>query len=212
MSEPFYHTVRTLGLPILAICSRPLVLHRERVPRTGPCLLVANHGSVYDPVILIGTTPRMIWFLSIVELFRQPLRRWFLSAMGAHPLDRHRRDYTAVRILMRNLERGRLVGLFPQGAVAHGADSMVQEGRIPERLMRLVEIAEAPVLPCVILGGEKFRRWPNWLPLRRTRWAVAYGEPLLLRRDGDRETARAELREELGKSMRSLYEEVRHHV
>lgn len=212
MSELFYKTVRALGTPILLAASRPLILHAERARRGGACLLAANHASAFDSALLIVTTPRVIYWLSIVELFQNPLSRWFLSSMGASPLDRSKTDTVTVRFIARHLRAGRMVGLFPEGALRTGAGSVLHGGAMRDGIARLAQFADVPVLPCVVVGGEKFRRWPAWLPLRRTRWAVAYGEPIFLRSDDDHAASRAALMDDLGAALRALHEEVRAYV
>lgn len=182
MADPrvgFYRAVRLLGYPHLWLASAPVVLHRERARRPGGCLLAANHASPFDVMLLTAAVPRMIWWLSIVELFQRPLPRWFLTAFGAMPLDRRRPDPATTRQVLAHLRAGRLVGMFPEGRLRPGADSVLRGGGIGPGVGRLARIANVPVLPCAVLGGEAFWRWRAWLPGARTPWAVAFGEPIL---------------------------------
>ena len=212
MNELFYRAVRALGTPVFHVASRPLILHRERAARPGAYLLAANHESPFDAALLIATTPRVIHWLSIVELFQHPLSRWFLSSMGASPLDRSRADPATMRTIAGHLRAGKVVGIFPEGRLRSGEESVLGRGAMKDGVARLAQIARVPVVPCVIVGGQNFCRWQSWLPLRRTRWAVAYGEPLQLRPELGREGARAALRDELQRSLIALHEEVRAHV
>lgn len=211
MSVLFYRAVRLVGSAIFRVASRPLVLHRERAARPGAFLLAANHESPFDAPLLIAATPRVIYWLSIVEIFRHPFARWFLGSMLASPLDRSRADPLTVRKIARHLRAGRVVGLFPEGGVMRGADSVLHGGPLKDGIARLAELAGVPVLPCVVLGGGQFHRWTSWLPLFRTRWAVAFGEPLSLNSHRDRAVARAELLAAVERSLRELHEEVRAH-
>jgi 1-acyl-sn-glycerol-3-phosphate acyltransferase len=212
VSETFYKAVRLFGGVVFRVASRPLILHRERAALTGAYLLAANHESPFDAALLIAATPRVIYWLSIVEIFRHPFTRWFLSLMLASPLDRSRVDTVTVRTIARHLRAGRVVGLFPEGGLRSDAASVLRGGAMKDGVARLAELARVPVLPCVIVGGRKFLRWTSWLPLFRTRWAVAFGEPIELRRDGDREAARQALVTKLEQALRSLHEEVKAHV
>jgi 1-acyl-sn-glycerol-3-phosphate acyltransferase len=212
VSELFYKAVRAIGAPIFLIASRPLILHRERAELDGAYLLAANHESAFDAALLIATTPRVIYWLSIVEIFQHPLSRWFLTGMGASPLDRSKADATTVRTITRHLRAGRAVGIFPEGGLRDRSSSVLAGGAMKDGVARLAQIAGVPVVPCVIEGGGKFARWQNWLPLRRTRWAVAFGEPIYLRKEMSREAARAALRDELQTSLVALHEEVRRYV
>jgi 1-acyl-sn-glycerol-3-phosphate acyltransferase len=170
MNARFYRAVRAIGRPVFLVASRPVVLHREHAARPGGWLLAANHESPFDPALLIATTPRVIHWLSIVEIFQHPLSRWFLTAMGALPLDRRRPDSATVRRVVRLLRAGGVVGIFPEGGLRRGA--------LKEGAARLAQLAGVPVVPCAIAGSAQFSHWQSWLPLRRTRWAVAYGEAL----------------------------------
>ena len=212
MSELFYKSIRLLGSAVFRVASRPLILHPERAARPGAFLLAANHASPFDAALLIASTPRVIYWLSIVELFRHPFTRWFLSSMLAAPLDRSRVDTKTVRTIARHLRAGRVVGFFPEGGVRSGSESVLAGGELKEGVARIAELARVPVLPCVVLGGEKFSTWTNWLPLFRTRWAVAFGEPIELPRGDDRETARRDFLHALEQALRKLRDEIHDHV
>jgi 1-acyl-sn-glycerol-3-phosphate acyltransferase len=207
-SELFYRAVRTFGTAIFRLASVPRILHAERVPATGACLLAANHTCAYDAPLLIAATPRRIHWLSIVEIFRHPFSRWFLTSFGALPLDRSKVDTVTVRKLARLLKSGEVVGIFPEGGVRFDEDSVLQSGEIDSGVCKLAQLAGVPVLPCVVLGGEKFRCWTSWLPGARTPWVVAFGELIPPRVGLDRAAARAAMAEEITLALRALRSEV----
>jgi 1-acyl-sn-glycerol-3-phosphate acyltransferase len=209
VSETFYKVLRCVGRAVFAVSSRPLILHRERAARPGAYLLVANHESPFDSALLIAAVPRVVYWLSIVELFRNPVSRWFLRSMLAAPLDRSRADTVTVRVIVRHLRAGRVVGLFPEGGLRSGAESVLEGGELNDGFARLAELARVPVLPCVVIGGENFRRWTSWLPLRRTRWAAAFGASIEFPSWKDRDAARAEFISKVEESLRQLRDEIR---
>ena len=212
MSEIFYKAIRVIGATVFRVASRPLILHPERAARPGAFLLAANHESPFDAALLIAATPRVIYWLSIVELFRHPFTRWFLSAMLAAPLDRSRVDPTTVRTITRHLRAGCVVGMFPEGGMRSGDATVLAGGAIRDGIARLAELARVPVLPCVVLGGGKFHRATSWLPVFRTRWAVAFGEPIELPLDRARDEARVIFTREIEAALRRLHEEIKAHV
>jgi 1-acyl-sn-glycerol-3-phosphate acyltransferase len=212
VSELFYQSIRAFGRVVFRVASRPLILHRERAARPGAYLLAANHESPFDAALLIAATPRVIYWLSIVEIFRPPFARWFLTSMLAAPLDRTRADTATVRRVTRQLRAGCVVGLFPEGSMRTGPESVLAGGALRDGVARLAELERVPVLPCVVLGGGKFHRWPSWLPLARTRWAVAFGEPLDFPRSVDRETARRIFTAQIEAALRQLRDEIQAHV
>jgi 1-acyl-sn-glycerol-3-phosphate acyltransferase len=212
MSEGFYETVRRIGRVVFRIASKPRLLHEERAARPGAYLLAANHVSPFDAPLLIAATPRVIYWLSIVEIFRHPLAGWFLRSIGAEPLDRGKVDTRTLRRVVRNLRTGRVVGIFPEGALRSGATSVLAEGGIHEGVCKLAQLASVPVLPCVVLGGEKFGNWKSWLPGARTRWAVAYGEAIFPGKDPDPDVDRKGMAQAITDALRALHTEVALHV
>ncbi len=206
----FYRAVWLLGYPHLRVASRPRVRHPERARLPGGFLLAANHGSPFDVVLLMAATPRMIWWLSIVEFFRKRWSRAFLTALGAMPLDRGRPDPRTVRRVVGHLRAGRVVGIFPEGRLRLGADSVLRGGRLDEGVCRLAGLAGVPVVPVVVLGGEQFWRWRAWVPGAGTRWTVSFGEPLPFPAGPGEVRARAAaMAGELAERLRALAEEVR---
>ena len=212
MSEFFYRAVRLAGRAVFCVASAPRILHAERARRPGAYLLAANHESVFDAPLLIAANPRMIYWLSIREIFLHPAARWFLSSMNAAPLDRSTVDAVTVRAIVRHLRQGKVVGIFPEGGIKTGDASALKEGAIHEGVCRLAMIARAPVLPCVVLGGAEFNRWTRWLPGAGTRWAVAFGEPIFPPEDRGRDAACQAMAEEITLALRALSTEARRHV
>jgi 1-acyl-sn-glycerol-3-phosphate acyltransferase len=208
MSELFYRTVRAVGRTIFGFVSAPKILHAERAGLDGPYLLAANHTCAYDAPLLIVATPRVIHWVSIAELFQHPWSRWFLNSFGALPLDRSKADSATVRRVLRLLRAGQVVGIFPEGRLRSEDDSVLQSGVIGSGVCKLAQLAGVPVVPCVVLGGKKFQSWKSWLPGSRTRWAVAFGEPIRPVQEPDRTTARLAMAEEITLTLRTLHTEV----
>jgi 1-acyl-sn-glycerol-3-phosphate acyltransferase len=212
MSDLFYRAVRLFGRVVFRVISVRKILHPERARRKGAYLLAANHLCAYDAPLLIISTPRIIDWMSVVELFQNPLSRWFLTTFGALPLDRGKVDTVTVRKVARLLRAGRVVGMFPEGKIREGDESVLRSGQIDPGVCKLAQLTGAPVLPCVVLGGEKFRRWTSWLPGARTRWTVAFGEPIFPREEPDRSAAQLAMAEEITLALRALGREVEGYV
>src|SRR3954451_4238081 len=114
MSDAFYYLVRSVGWPAFHFSSSPTVLHAERPNVVGPMIIAPNHLSPYDVPCLMASTRRTLDFVSMVELFRNPVLVWFLRSINAFPLDRGRRDSGATRKILERLEQGRKVVIFPE--------------------------------------------------------------------------------------------------
>lgn len=190
MSDLFYDTLVLLGRHPFWVSSRPTVLNAGVTNRVGPFILAANHTSPYDIPILMRHCRRRIDFVSIREVFRHPFTRWLYGNMNAFPLERARPDSPAVRTILDRLGRGRVVGMFPEGGFRRGEASVIHSRIIRPGIGRLAKIANVPIVPCAIIGSENYGHPMSWLPLRRTRYGIAFGDPILPEADTDRIEAR----------------------
>jgi 1-acyl-sn-glycerol-3-phosphate acyltransferase len=183
------------------LSSRPVVLHRDRVPRRGAFLLASNHVSPLDVAVLLRHTPRMLDFVSTTQMFSKPLVAWFFRNMNAFPLDRSRSDPRTVRVILDRLQRGRAVAMFPEGRVRPESESVVHGTPMRPSAARTARMAGAPLLPAVVWGTPVYGRLSSWLPIKRVRYGVAYGDPIPV---SDEDDAERQMRE----AFQSLYREI----
>lgn len=178
MSDIFYRTVRFLGRHVFWASSSPVVLGTEHGGRGGAFILAATHSSPYDVPLLMRHARRPLDFVSIVEVFRNPIVAWFYGSLNAFPLDRARADSKTVRVILDRLARGRVVAMFPEGAIKRGPDSVLVSRRIRPGIARLAALAGVPIVPCVLVNSGAYSRPASWLPFRRTRYGVIFGPPI----------------------------------
>ena len=178
MSDTFYRVVRSIGSLAFWVSGSPVIMGIQHVPRVGACLVAATHQSPYDVPLLIRHTPRLLDFVSITEVFKNPLVAWFYGSLNAFPLDRSRPDSKTVRVILDRLRRARAVGIFPEGGFRKGLYSVVHTRRIRPGTGRIAHMTGATVIPCVIIDSHAYARVRGWLPLRQTRYGVIYGEAI----------------------------------
>lgn len=174
LQEAFYRVCR---YPCVAALSTLTGVRHFNVPDTGDpeggMLLVSNHQSFLDPVLVGMSMPRPMDFLARRSLFRAPGFRELIRALGAHPLRRGRMDPAAMRSMLRLLRGGRWVLVFPEGTRTRDGSL----GRFRPGSAELASRARVPVLPVCIEGAD--RAWPRHQALPRpARVAVAYGQPV----------------------------------
>lgn len=123
----------------------------QKVPHTGPILVVSNHASYFDPPIVSSCVRRPVAYMAKEELFKVPILKQAIQLYGAYPVSRGKSDRTAIRAAMKYLEDGWAVGVFLEG-------TRTPDGRIadPKRGAALLAAkANAPLLPISLWGTEK---------------------------------------------------------
>ncbi|MBC8108453.1 MAG: 1-acyl-sn-glycerol-3-phosphate acyltransferase [Anaerolineae bacterium] len=178
MGDLYYNTVWTICRPAFWTSSSPIVIGAEKIRRPGAYILASNHESPYDVPLLMSHCARNIDFVSITEVFRKPLIAWFYGSMNAFPLDRSRPDSNALRIILDRLERGRVVGMFPEGRLRSGEHALVHTRKIRPGVGRIAKLANVPIIPCIVINSKAYTRLTSWLPFRHTRYGVMFGDPI----------------------------------
>jgi 1-acyl-sn-glycerol-3-phosphate acyltransferase len=166
---------RRVFVPIFEAIYRTFV-HLEvegvgKLPAEGPVILAANHLSNYDVFPLQFVLSRPIFFMGKEELFRNPLMDWTIRQLGGFPVYRGEHDEWALRHAQSVLERGQVLGMFPEGSRNKG------NGLRPAKtgVARLALRSKAPILPAALHGPQyMFHRFP-----RRTTVTVRFGDPIL---------------------------------
>jgi acyl-[acyl-carrier-protein]-phospholipid O-acyltransferase/long-chain-fatty-acid--[acyl-carrier-protein] ligase len=153
----------------------------ENLPKEGGALIVCNHASYADPVLVGGATSRFIRFLMFQPYFDIKWLRPFFQCLRAIPLSQTnpREALRTIRSTREEIVKGCVVCIFPEGAVTKNGN-MIGFQRGVERLMG----PETPVVPVYIdgmwghplsmKGGGLFKSFSRAL---RPRVTVYYGEP-----------------------------------
>jgi 1-acyl-sn-glycerol-3-phosphate acyltransferase len=99
-------------------------LPESPLPPHGPALIVCDHTSMGDPLVLLATAGRPIRFLMAREIYVQPHVRWAFQAFRCIPLRRGTGDVKAVRAMLSGLSSNEVMGVFPEGGLArHRSDA-----------------------------------------------------------------------------------------
>lgn len=157
----------------------------ERLPPGGALLLI-NHQSHLDPLMVGLPLDRPVSFLARDSLFRVPVVGWMLRNTYVIPINRNAASTSSLREAIRRVEHGFLVGIFPEGT--RSVDGAV--GELKPGFLALMRRANVPVHPVGIAGAlQAFPRGSCWIRPARVR--VVFGEafdPNLLQQFGrDRE-------------------------
>lgn len=126
-----------------------LKAHAISMPASGAALVVANHVSGLDPLLMIAASPRPLRFLIAREQYDRWWLRWLFDAIGCIPVTRHAPAPRALARARAALERGEVVALFP-----HGRMHLDHEPPIPLKrgVIYLAAQTGAPIVPMRLDG------------------------------------------------------------
>src|SRR6266850_3719558 len=167
------------GRPLVKIFYRVHVLGLEHLPEGG-FLLLPNHITWVDALVLQFACPRPIRYIIDQEFYHKPMLRPLLRTVGCIPIDvRHSRS--AIRAATEQIAAGEIVCLFPEGQLTRSGTLL----RLQRGYELIAHHANAPVVPVWLdrlwgsifsfQGGKFFAKWPKEIPYRMT---VAFGQPL----------------------------------
>jgi 1-acyl-sn-glycerol-3-phosphate acyltransferase len=165
----FYRVIYKLFVwPVRAIFPVKVV-HPENIPTEGGCLVCANHTSMLDVLILSAGLKRQIRYMAKKEVMVLPIIGKFLSALGAYPVDRGGADVASIKRTISFLEKGEMVGIFPQGTRHPGVNPATTP--IKGGVGMITWHTKATVLPaCIVTKHNRVR------PFHRTQLIV--GKPI----------------------------------
>jgi 1-acyl-sn-glycerol-3-phosphate acyltransferase len=169
----WYRAFQLLLTPFVHAVARLEVVGLENIPASGPFILVANHQSYLDPIIVQVVCPRPLHTLAKSTQFTGKVMSWVLPRVNAIPTRRYRIEPQAVRVVLRRLAAGEGVGVYPEGE--RSWEAQLQPFR--RGTVRLLLKAGAPIIPCGLSGS--YDVWPRWSKtLKRGRVRVEFGEPI----------------------------------
>ncbi|MET0090280.1 MAG: lysophospholipid acyltransferase family protein [Candidatus Thiodiazotropha sp.] len=138
-----YHRLPPVNLPL---------------PESGAAIVVSNHISGLDPLLMIAASRRPLRFMIAHEQYDRFGLRWLFRAVGCIPVDRTTNPEKAMRAAFKALREGEVVALFPHGKIHLDSDP---PRKIKAGAARLASITGSPVVPLRICGvraqGHIFR-------------------------------------------------------
>jgi 1-acyl-sn-glycerol-3-phosphate acyltransferase len=144
----------------------------DRIPESGPCILVSNHESIADPFFLGVATTRPIHYMSKIELWNNPIVGKLMDGFGTFPIERGGGDSGALRHGIRLLQQGGVLGVFPQGTSKARRHRPFMRGAA-----RLAFATGAPIVPVCLINTEKALR-PSKPRISFPRVRIVVAEPI----------------------------------
>jgi 1-acyl-sn-glycerol-3-phosphate acyltransferase len=157
-------------------------LGHQHVPRHGPALLIANHQSFIDPMLVGLAVRRHTVFLARQTLFRHHWLAWLMRSLHAVPVNQEGFAREGLKTILEQLKGGRVVGIFPEGERTNNG----QMGPLRPGIHLLIKKMAMPIVPIGIAGA--YDAWPRWraypipaplfLPAGKGTIAVSVGPPV----------------------------------
>ena len=194
------YLVRVLFFPA---CQVHRVSFRQSIP-AGGSILASNHISHFDPPLIGAWYPRYIDWMAMEELFRVRLSAGLMRGLCAFPVRRDGTERRAFREALARLSIGRTVGIFPEGGIRAGPQSILEGAAMWPGVCALSVRSGKPIVPCVILGSDRLYHPGNWLPFRRVEVWIGIGEPLYPQKAPPHQEAREMLQDQLSQAFLSL--------
>jgi len=149
------------------------IIHREKLPESGPLILAVNHQSFFDPPLAGICSHRAVYYLARKTLLKWPFFGPLFPAMNVIPVDRDGNDMAALKGVIRMIKQGNGVVLFPEGT--RSKDGRLQPAQAG--IGFVIAKTGAPVVPMRIFGS--FEAFPKDAKFpHRTPVTTVIGDPL----------------------------------
>ena len=177
-----YHLFKwSIVSPILHTYFRGRIHGAENVPQKGRLLVVSNHASDFDPLLLSCCVGRPVAYMAKEELFQVPVLKQAIRAYGAYPVKRGSADRSAMKAAIASIESGWATGVFLDG-------TRTPDGRIADPKLGAAWIAaktQSPLLPVSLWGTHTIFRKGSAFP-HSARVTVRVGELIAPPKSSDR--------------------------
>jgi hypothetical protein len=155
--------MRFLAWLVINIVYRVRPTGLENIPNEGPVVVVSNHVSFMDPIILGGSVRRPMRFVMWYKIFQMPLLKFIFKTAKAIPIASAKEDKQlmdeAFEKVDAELAAGNVVCIFPEGAITRDGEIH----RFRPGIEKIIQRRAVPVVPAA-LG----RLWGSWFSRRKT--------------------------------------------
>jgi 1-acyl-sn-glycerol-3-phosphate acyltransferase len=164
----FYNWVLRVAYKVLI---RHRVVNAQLLPKDGPVILMINHISGFDPLVVLAAFERPVVPMAKVETFENPKLNWLVQPYGAIPVHRGAVDLQAIKAATEVLKSGGMILISPEGTRSKtGGLIQAQEG-----FAFLAARTDAQIVPVAITGTTAIG--PSLKTLRRAPVAITLGQP-----------------------------------
>ena len=111
----FHKICRAIATFFIKVFYRPKIKGLENLPKEGGFMLVSNHLSMIDCVVIVTLFKQKIYFMAKKEIFDKKLKEKFFRWCGGIPVDRENLDLKSIKECFKKLKDGEVLVVFPEG-------------------------------------------------------------------------------------------------
>lgn len=169
-----YKLLQPFAKAIAWLFFRPKIVGAENIPTKEGVLVVSNHPTYLDPILLAIYAPRPFSFVAKRPLFYLPIVRTFLWLTDCIPVEQDAPDRRALRLSIQKLREGDALVIFPEGTRSdHGKMRPFQLGPA-----MIAAEAQVPIVPCGLAGI--YEAWRMEAPIPKPApVAIVFGKPFM---------------------------------
>lgn len=145
----------------------------ENIPQEGPGLIIANHVSFLDPLLVGLSLTRPVSFVARDSLFRLPVVGWILRNTYVMPINRESAGTAVIRQTIERLNAGFLCGIFPEGTRSRDGEV----GKFKPGFIALIRRSSVPIYPAALAGTGRALGRGAWF-LKPVPVRAAFGKPI----------------------------------
>jgi 1-acyl-sn-glycerol-3-phosphate acyltransferase len=145
----------------------------ENIPQAGPGLIIANHVSFLDPLLVGLSLTRPVSFVARDSLFRLPVVGWILRNTYVMPINRESAGTAVIRQTIERLNAGFLCGIFPEGTRSRDGEV----GKFKPGFIALIRRSSVPIYPAALAGTGRALGRGAWF-LKPVPVRAAFGKPI----------------------------------
>lgn len=150
-----YKFLKLIYAFLLKILFNPKVYGKENIPEEEGLIFAGNHKCAIDPVVVMNSTKRRIYFMAKTEAFKGPLGI-ILKGIGLIKVDRKKNNPMAVIEAERLLKENETIGIFPEGT-RNKSDKPILKFRYGA--VSIAKRANVKVVPFAIRGDYKLFKY-----------------------------------------------------
>ncbi len=155
MSLRFYRFAKVVCNVVCKLWFKLEYYGMENLPTDRGYILVGNHQSYWDPVMMGLKLDTTLTFMANEKLFHKPVLAPVIRGLGAFPVNLKKPDMTAIRTAKKVVKEGKVLALFPEGTRSHDGKLLKFKGGV----IYIASVTGEDVVPVCITyqNGGKFR-------------------------------------------------------